>query len=190
MESIPSVAVPGMAPAPTPTPETPLGQENPAPTPIPTPPPAGGTASTAPKTQEEGPAMVYIEPAFVNVPVGQMFVVSVNIRSAQGVGSVPFHLRYDPQQVEFINYGRVSPFLSQDGAQPFVLATKGNNEIIIGLSREGSKPGVSGAGNLIDLTFRAATAGSSTINFTDLQVLDPAAQRLPFDKQGMTVNVQ
>src|SRR5439155_24646172 len=106
--------------------------------------------------------------------------------------SVPFHLRYDPQYLEFINASSGSPFLSQDGARPFVLATKSTNEVIVGLSREGSRPGVSGQGELIALTFRATgeKTGTTTLNFTDITVLDPSAQRLPFDKQGMTVNVQ
>ena len=75
-----------------------------------------------------------------------------------------------------------------------MLATKGagGNEVIVGLSREGSKPGVGGQGELIALTFRAigTKTGTTTLSFTDITVLDPSAQRLPFDKQGMTVNVQ
>jgi hypothetical protein len=51
-------------------------------------------------------------------------------------------------------------------------------------------PGVSGQGVLIDLTFHALKPGTTTLNFTDLSVLDPSAQKLPFDKQGMTVNIQ
>ncbi|MBI1952045.1 MAG: hypothetical protein HYS34_11870, partial [Acidobacteria bacterium] len=107
------------------------------------------------------------------------------------VGSVPFHLVFDPQALEFINYSRSSPFLSQDGASTFVLATlgSGGNEVIVGLSREGSRPGVSGQGALIDLTFHPKKAGATTLSFSDISVLDPSAQRLSFNRQGMTVNV-
>ena len=52
-------------------------------------------------------------------------------------------------------------------------------------------PGVSGQGVLIELSFRAkGTPGTTTLNFTDISVLDPSAQRLPFDRQGMTINIQ
>jgi general secretion pathway protein D len=190
-------ALPVVAPAPPPTP-TPLPYEaspTPQPTPQPTPTPVATPAGQESKQPGSGgQATVFLNPAYLNVPAGQMFTISVNIRSAEGVGSVPFHLHFDSQALDFINYSHGSPFLSQDGAQPFVLATlgAGGNEVIVGLSREGSKPGVSGQGNLIDLTFRPSgkKMGTTTLNFTDITVLDPSAQRLPFDKQGMTVNVQ
>ncbi|OLD64415.1 MAG: hypothetical protein AUI47_06075 [Acidobacteria bacterium 13_1_40CM_2_68_5] len=184
-------------PAPTPTPA-------PAPAPTPTPAPSGGGASAAPvptptpaprdgQNQPPQPAQVFMNPAYLNVSLSQpIFTVSVMIRSASGIGSVPFHLAFDPLFLDFLNYSRTSPFLSQDGASPFVLATlgSGNNEVIVGLSRDGSRPGVSGQGPLIDLTFRARKAGTTTLNFSDISVLDTSAQRLPFDRQGMTINVQ
>ena len=186
-----------IVPTPAPTPNPP-----PAPAPTPTPAPSGGGASAAPtptpapqdsKSQPPQPAQVFMNPAYLNVSMSQpMFTVSVMVRSASGIGSVPFHLAFDPQFLDFINYSRTSPFLSQDGASTFVLATlgSGGNEVIVGLSREGSKPGVSGQGPLIDLTFRAKKTGTTTLSFSDMSVLDPSAQPLPFDRQGMTINVQ
>jgi len=190
-EGATAVVAPAPAPAPTPAQAAPT----PRPAPQPTPPPASATAvPSEPKPADAtGPATVYLNPAFLNVPKGQYFTVSVAIRSATGVGSVPFHLRFDPDYLEFINASSGSSFLSQDGSKPFVLVTKGaGGEVIVGLSREGSKPGVSGQGELIALTFFASgkKTGTTTLSFTDITVLDPSAQRLPFDKMGMTVNVQ
>ncbi len=192
-EETPPGVVPLVAPAPEPTPAPTPAVPSPAPQPTPTPTPSASAESQSSKPQgATEPATVFLNPTYMNAQQGQMITVSVNIRSAAGVGSVPFHLGFDPQYLEFINYGRGSPFLSQDGASTFVLATlgAGKNEVIVGLSREGSRPGVSGQGTLIDLTFRASKPGTTTLNFTDISVLDPSAQRLPFDKQGMTVNIQ
>src|SRR5262245_18895303 len=138
------------------------------------------------------PANVFLNPAFQNVAKDQTFSVTVNITTESLVGSVPFHLRFDPQYLDFVKYVPGSPFLSQDGASPFVLATLNwsKTEVVVGLSREGSKPGVTGQGILIELTFSAKKSGTTQINFSDLAVLDPTAQRLPFTKQGMTVNIQ
>ena len=185
--------------APAPPAET---SPTPAPEPTPTPAPnggGGGGAAAAPSPTPDGeaqaasaePATVFLSPAFMNVSQGDMVTVGVMIRSKSAIGSVPFHLVFDPQTLEFINYSRTSPFLSQDGASTFVLATLGGsgNEVIVGLSREGSRPGVSGQGSLIDLTFRAKKAGTTSLGFSDLSVLDPSAQKLPFDRQGMTINV-
>jgi len=183
-----------------------------APAPEPTPAPekssasgggAGAAGTQAQSAQEKSSAEqqpsetaatanVFLNPAFQNVAKDQTFSVSVNISSESPVGSVPFHLRFDPQYLDFVKYQPGSPFLSQDGASPFVLATLNwsKTEVVVGLSREGSKPGVAGQGILIELTFTAKKSGTTQINFSDLAVLDPSAQRLPFTKQGMTVNIQ
>jgi len=39
------------------------------------------------------------------------------------------------------------------------------------------------------LVIGAMKAGTTTLNFSDISVLDPSAQKLPFDRQGMTINV-
>jgi len=187
-------SVPQVAPEPEPSPSPDEGSAPPGPQATPTPIPSPGGGGPTPKPAEPtAPATVFLNPAYVNVSALDYFTVSVNIRSASAVGSVPFHLRFDSQRLDFVNGGTVSPFLSQDGAKPFVLTTigGGGNEVIVGLSREGSKPGVSGQGVLIELSFRAkGTPGTTTLNFTDISVLDPSAQRLPFDRQGMTINIQ
>jgi len=184
--SAPAFAPPAAAPTPTPVP---------VPTPVPTPSQStAGATNASPKSQDSGgSATVSIRPAFLNVPANQYFTVSVTIQGANSVGSVPFHLHFDKNYLNFINASVGSPFLSQDATNPFVLATLGasQDEVVVGLSRQGSLPGVSGDGTLIDLTFRAIgkQLGTTQLTFTDISVLDPSAQRLPFDKRGMTVNV-
>jgi hypothetical protein len=125
-------------------------------------------------------------------PLGQDFTVSVVISGATGVGSVPFHIAFDPEFLDFVGTGGVSPFLSQDQTPVFVLATKGagGNEVIVGLSRQGSRPGVSGQGTLLEMTFRPKKPGTTTLSFSELSVLDPQAQPLPHDTLPMTVVIQ
>ena len=179
----------------------PAPPETKAPTPGEVEPPAkpapGSTSSGAPPepnapVEPTGPAMVMFNPSYMTVPLGQEFTVSVAVSGAQGVGSVPFHLAFDPNYVEFVRASTTSPFLSQDGAPVFVLATlgAGGREVIVGLSREGSRPGVDGQGTLIDLTFRPKQSGSTTLSLTDLSVLNPAAQPMPSEKMPMTVVIQ
>jgi general secretion pathway protein D len=184
----PATTAPAPEPEPTPTPAPGGGGGGGggATAPVPAPPSGGETRSEAAE-----PALVFLSPAFANVAMGEMITVGVMIRSKSGVGSVPFHLVFDPLALKFLNYSRKSPFLEQDGATAFVLVSPGSsgNELIVGLSREGSRPGVSGQGSLIDLTFHAMKAGTTTLNFSDISVLDPSAQKLPFDRQGMTINV-
>jgi general secretion pathway protein D len=139
-----------------------------------------------------GPAVVTFDPSYLATAVGEEFTASVVISGASQVGSVPFHLGFDPQYLEFLGAAQDSPFLAQDGTPVFVLATVGGNgrEVIVGLSRQGSRPGIGGQGILIELKFRAKKSGTTALGFTDLSVLDPSAQPLPFEKLGMTVVVQ
>src|SRR5439155_10315475 len=85
-EAQPQGSLPIVAPVPAPAEATPTPQ--PAPQPSPTPSSAAAVEESKPPG-DAGPATVYLNPAFLNVPKTQYFTVSVNIRSATGVGSVP-----------------------------------------------------------------------------------------------------
>jgi len=105
---------------------------------------------------------------------------------------VPFHLAFDPNFLDFVGAERTSPFLSKDGTPVFVMATvgAGGREVITGLSRQGSRPGVSGDGILIEMTFRPKKPGTTTLNFSDLSVLDTQASPLPSERLPMTIVIQ
>jgi general secretion pathway protein D len=179
--------------------------------PAPAPVPAGGAATgdtgstsggttgqsppvTPPGTQPPagGPATVAFNPSYLTATLGRPFTVSVVISSATGVSSVPFHVAFDSQFVEFVGAAGTSPFLSQDDTPVYVLATvgAGGREVIAGLSRQGSRPGVSGQGTLLEMTFRPKKPGTTTLSFSDLSVLDPQAQPLPHEALPMTVVIQ
>ncbi len=179
---------------------TPEPTPTPAPSPTPKPPPnvggsgpaAASTPAKSPSSEPAGPAVVSIKPSNPTVPLGEDFTVSVEINGARGVGSVPFHLGFDPTAIEFANFTNTSPFLGSDGSGVFILATvgSGGREVIVGLSRQGSRPGIDGQGSLIQLTFRPKRPGTTTLNFTDLSVLDPQAQILPSQNLGATIVIQ
>jgi len=105
---------------------------------------------------------------------------------------VPFHLAFDPNFLDFVGAERTSPFLSKDGTPVFVMATVGGGgrEVITGLSRQGSRPGVSGDGILIEMTFRPKKPGTTTLSFSDLSVLDTQASPLPSERLPMTIVIQ
>jgi general secretion pathway protein D len=160
--------------------------------PPPTPPDEEPVPGAADDNAPSGPAIVNFDPSYLGTAAGQEFSASVVISGASGVGSVPFHLEFDPDILEFLGADQASPFLSQDGTPVFVLATLSGNgrEIIVGLSRQGNRPGVDGQGTLIEMRFRARKSGTTSLNFSNLSVLDPSAQPLPYEKLGMTVVVQ
>jgi len=136
---------------------------------------------------------VTINPSFQSVTLGQDVTVSVEISGAKGVGSVPFHLGFDPNVLEFVNFTNTSPFLGRDGSGVFILATLGGDgrEVVVGLSRQGNKSGVDGQGTLVQLTFRPKRPGTTTaLSFNNLSVLDSQARILPSRSEGAQIAIQ
>jgi len=194
-EAAPGGMLPGLdtsEPAPTPAP---------APKPTPTPAPnvgSGGGATSSNEKSSSGdsaapPPVVTINPSFQSVTLGQDVTVSVEISGAKGVGSVPFHLGFDPNVLEFVNFTNTSPFLGRDGAGVFILATLGSDgrEVVVGLSRQGNKSGVDGQGTLVQLTFRPKRPGTTpALSFNNLSVLDSQARILPSRNEGAQIAIQ
>jgi general secretion pathway protein D len=143
--------------------QSPSGQQPPA-----TPPPPSSLAQVilvSPKSSYTG---------------GETLTLQVQIIGGQNVGSVPFHLRFNPAVLEFV--GAVEgDFLRQDGSPTTFVANEvqGAGEVVVGASRVGSGQGASGSGILATFQFRAKTPGSCTFSFTGATVRDPNANNLP-----------
>ncbi len=199
-DAFPDAAGAVLVPAAEPSPEPSPSPTPPAPSPTPTPPPPGPAPSPSPTPSPSpepsptpGPAQVVLVPSRAAINRSEEFTVGVMISQASNVGSVPLRVAFDPALVEFVDSTQTSEFLGQDGTPVFVLTTvsPGGSEVVVGLSRQGTRPGVNGGGRLIDLRFRAkATAGTLTLTLTDLSVLDPKAQRMEVSQQGTSVQIR
>jgi general secretion pathway protein D len=150
-----------------------------------------GDAGSGEDAPPAGLSTVRLVPSQAAYQVGDTIVVEVVIDGAQNVGSVPFHLRYDPQVVEFLS-GDQGPFMSSDGAGTIFLArpTAANNEVVVGLSRMGGDQGVNGAGTLAVFQFQAINPGDCGFAFTGASVKDPQAQDTPASFVTAPVQVQ
>jgi hypothetical protein len=142
-----------------------------------------GNAPPPPEKEKEpiGPAVVRLIPSAPSYKVGDRVVVEVRIENAQGVGSVPFHLRYNRQAMEFVPPGIQGPFLGSDGAGTVFLANDaaGGGEVVVGLSRMGGGEGINGAGVLATFQFQAMNPGDCGFAFTGASVKDTQAKNLP-----------
>jgi len=118
--------------------------------------------------------------------------IQVQVVGGQNVGSVPFHLRFNPAVLDFVPPGVEGDFLMQGGGQTVFVATEvqGQGEIVVGASRVGTPTGASGAGLLATFQFRAKAPGSSTFSFTGAMVRDPNANNLPSSFTTAIINVQ
>jgi general secretion pathway protein D len=143
------------------------------------PPPPGDAGSQA-GPANAGAATVLLVPSAPSFRVGDRVNIEVRIENATNVGSVPFHLRYNRQVVEFVPPADQGPFLNSDGANTVFLATDspGGGEVVVGLSRLGGGDGMSGAGTLATFQFQAINPGDCGFGWTAASVKDPQARNV------------
>ncbi|MEW5805801.1 MAG: secretin N-terminal domain-containing protein [Acidobacteriota bacterium] len=127
-----------------------------------------------------GMARVSIVPSKPTYSIGDTISLSIVIEGASNVGSVPFHLRFNPQVLEFVPPGIEGNFLNADGTSTVFIASESasGGEIIVGISRIGSQTGASGSGTLCVLQFLAVSDGPCSFEFSGQSVKDPKAQNL------------
>ncbi len=174
------VAAPPVVAPPTPTSEEqPPADEPPANQDDGDTPPDSDTGTDEPPSTA-GPATVRLVPSAPSYRVGDRLTVEVRIENATNVGSVPFHLRYNRQVLEFIPPADQGPFLRSDGANTVFLANdSGGGEVVVGLSRLGGGDGMSGAGTLATFQFQAINPGDCGFGWTSASVKDPQARNVP-----------
>jgi general secretion pathway protein D len=128
-----------------------------------------------------GPATVRLVPNAPSYRVGDRVIIEVRIENGTNVGSVPFHLKYNKQALEFVPPGVQGPFLGGDGGNTVFLAidSPGGGEIVVGHSRLGGGEGMSGSGTLATFSFQAIAAGDSGLAWSAASVKDPQAKNLP-----------
>jgi hypothetical protein len=128
-----------------------------------------------------GPSVVRLVPTRITYHVGETVVTYVFIENAHNVGSVPFHLLYDKDVIEFLPPAIEGPFMSEDGTNTVFLAIDagGGGELVVGLARLSGGTGAHGSGVLATFEFTAINPGSSGLTFTLASVRDPQAQVLP-----------
>ncbi len=173
--------VPAAAPVVTPPPVEQVADEDPD---------AGQDAADSPPAADDGtqappvvagPATVRMVPSAPSYRVGDRVTVEVRIENATNVGSVPFHLRYNRQVLEFVPPADQGPFLRSDGTNTVFLANDsgGGGEVVVGLSRLGGGDGMSGAGTLATFQFQAINPGDCGFGWTGASVKDPQARNVP-----------
>jgi len=114
----------------------------------------------------------------------------VQITEATNVGSVPFYLLFEPQVVHIEEVAEGN-FLNRDGTPTAFMSSVDNQQgrLIIGLSRLGAEKGISGAGDLVFITFTGIAPGTSPLHFDRASVRDPQAQPLPAEFRDGAITV-
>lgn len=125
-----------------------------------------GAAARAGRTP--APVQVWLAPRNLKVDAGESFVVKVQASADKPVSHLPLSLSYDPaalavEQVERGTFPAGAEVLA-DASRP--------GEIVLGASRMGEVPAVTGQGTVARITFRAVRSGSTRIDFSRSKALD------------------
>jgi len=128
-------------------------------------------------------------PSASTLSVGERLSVRVEITGASDIGSVPFHVVYNPAVLRFEG-GREGSFMSGGGRQTafFAAPMSSGNEMVVGLSRLGPGEGIDGSGNLCTLDFSVVGSGDAGLAFARAHVRDSANRIVPaaFEAVGVT----
>lgn len=130
--------------------------------------PAAAAAPAAPAAQPAQRGLLQIS-APQSASVGQQFSVEVKISTVSDLRAAPFVLTYDPLFVEFVSAAE-GDLLKQSG-MPTIFSSTGNpaaGTVTISLSRRPGSVGVSGAGSLATVLFRAKNKGPASFGFNNV----------------------
>ena len=129
-------------------------------------------------------------PRQLTVAAGDRFEVAVQVSADRPISHLPLTLVFDPSllAVEAVAPG---DFLGDSGKAEILADFSRPGEVVVGASRLGDQAGVTGAGNLVRVTFRALTAGSALVGFAGREALDNALRPvLPIAVKPAHIEVQ
>jgi general secretion pathway protein D len=153
-----------------------------------TPPPAAQTPAPTP-TVGGPPVSFTVVPPDSNQAVGSTFQVAVMLGNARDVFSVPLQLQFNPALLQLVNVD-AGNFLSQDGQPVSLVHREDKGLVAISSIRPPNTKGVTGAGNLCTLTFRAIAPGDSSLSLVKVGALNSAQANLPAVGSQAVVHVK
>ena len=99
--------------------------------------------------------------------------------NAQDLSEIPLQMHFDPRVLTLVNVD-AGEFLSRDKQfVSLVHRDEGNGTVAISAARPPQTPGISGAGVVCTLTFRAAAAGDSPLSLIKIGAKDSKGTTLP-----------
>ncbi|MFN7960406.1 MAG: cohesin domain-containing protein [Thermoanaerobaculia bacterium] len=110
------------------------------------------------------PVHLRLSPKRVLVAPGDVFEVSLLINAERSISHLPVTLAYDPSLLSVVGVVGSSFFGAKNEAQVLADTTR-PGEVVVGASRLGQQPGVSGAGTVVTLRLKALATGVAQLEF-------------------------
>lgn len=122
---------------------------------------------------------VRFEPPTTTVTAGSVFTVNVRAEQVGNLYGIDATVRYDPAILEVTMVSAGSWWASLN---PYVVTNQIDNvggQVRYAASLTSPTPSLNGSGNLVAITFRAKSQGSTPLWFSALKLVDAAAQVIP-----------
>ncbi len=122
---------------------------------------------------------------------GEVAALAVNVAGVQNLYSAPLYITYDPAKLEFLR-SREGAFLKQ-GNKPTIFTTSAGARpglVIVGYKQGTGGWGVSGAGELFTLEFRAIEKGTTEVGMERINFRNPSGERLPVIPEATTLEIR
>jgi general secretion pathway protein D len=145
-------------------------------------------AEAVPAAARKAPAVrLWLAPARLTVAPGDRFEVRVQATANQAVSHLPLSLQFDPAvlAVETVEAGEL---LGGTGEAQVMSDHSRPGALVIGASRLGKAPGVTGTGTVARIVFRAVGPGSTALGL-DGKALDAALKPLAVRSRPAQVDV-
>lgn len=115
--------------------------------------------------------IIRIVPQNQEISITERFSLEINVNNASNLFCMPFYLLYDTNYLKFDSASE-GIFLNQNNMDPtsFLFSNdSARGRIIVGLTRLGQVPGVSGSGLLMTVYFEAINKGTTIIDFANVK---------------------
>ena len=133
---------------------------------------------------------LWLLPRRLTVNAGDRFEVAVQVSADRPISHLPLTLVFDPSLLA-VDAAAPGEFLGDTGKAEILTDFSRPGEVVVGASRLGKQAGVTGAGTLVRVTFRALTAGSALVGFAGREALDSALRPvLPIAVRPAHIEVQ
>ena len=131
----------------------------------------GGFRLAANRGDGQAAVGIRLRPSKKSVGLGDQFDVAIEIDALRQVSHLPITLRYDDSQLQVLDVWE-GDFLGDQKSSQFMAEYSHPGRIVLGASRLGNRPGVTGQGTVAHIRFRALTRGRAVVKFEKGKALD------------------
>ena len=137
---------------------------------------------------QESPLALSLRSPRREAEVGSEVEISVFAEARTPISHLPMTLRFDSTRLELVRV-KPGPFLGAPDKARVLSDRSRPGLVVLGPSRLGRVPGVSGEGVVASLIFRPLVEGPTRVRFTEAQALDADLDPVTLDRSGMRLNI-